>query len=513
MTYEVAHKFKIAIEQMVEGLQIIDREWRYIYMNEAAARHGRHNKESLINRTMMECYPGIEKTMMFEHLKSVMRGEGVRRIENQFIYEDGSTCWFELFFEPHSNGVLIRSVDISERKLLEEQFRQAQKLEAIGQLAGGIAHDFNNQLAVMLAYCEMAQIECAKHKELASSTSLNRSIEKILNAINKSSSLTKQLLTFGRRQMLDIKVTNLNTILEDMRGALSKILGDSVTVSYDLSKELRNVNVDRNQFEQALLNLCINSRDAMPEGGTLSVTTENVSLDEEFVRLHPGTLAGSNVLVSIADSGHGMDLAVLKRVFEPFFTTKKHGFGTGLGLAMVHGFITQSNGAVVAESEVGKGTTFKIYLPAVSLTSSHKKKEAQSKAPQERGDETLLLVEDHQQLGQVYKDACEAAGYKVILASDAKRAETLMREHRDSINLLLTDIMLPQAHGGELAKRLKEIKPDLKVIFMSGYAETSILDGGLLKSGSILLQKPISLQNLLEMLRRVLDGEILEGLA
>lgn len=497
----------MAIDEMIEGLQIIDRDWRYVYVNAAVAKQGRKSKSELIGRTMMECYPGIENTPAFKDFQYVMKGGETRRLENEFVFEDGKKCWFELYIEGHTNGILIRSIDISEKKILEEQFRQAQKMEAIGQLAGGIAHDFNNQLAIMLAYCELALKNCGQTNPKTAGN-----IEKILKAVKKSASLTKQLLAFGRRQVLDIKVVNLNTVLSESHQSLVKLLGENINLICHFAPDLSNVNVDPFQLEQVFLNLCLNARDAMPSGGTLTVETANVTLDEEYCKRHMRVTPGNYAMLAITDTGQGMDRETMARIFEPFFTTKQRGHGTGLGLAMVHGFVNQSNGMIWAYSEPNAGSTFKVYLPVTSADASLSQPSKENGETLFEGNEHILLVEDDPMLREVYETTLRTAGYTVYSAGTGQEAEEVYFQHKSTIHIVLTDLMLPDLNGRELVEKLKKQTPALKVIYMSGYTENTIVHKGILDTESVLLQKPITLQNLLETLRRVLDGKLRKGL-
>lgn len=500
---------KIAIETMLEGIQIIDREWRYVYVNEAAAGHGRTSKDALVGKTMMECYPGIESTEMFANLQTVLRENRPVRMENEFAYEDGRKCWFEIFAEPSTHGLLIRSIDITERKMLEQQLWHSQKMEAIGLLAGGVAHDFNNKLAIMMAYCEIAREKF--QKDLIGKEQVIAYFEKMLTATHEATRLTKQLLAFSRKQILDLKVTDLNSLFGDLKGSLSKLLGEDIGIDFDLAPALAPVMVDPNQIEQVILNLCINARDAMPGGGSLGIKTANVELDADYAALHPEVKPGPHVMLSISDTGMGMDKETLTRIFEPFFTTKARGRGTGLGLSSVHGIVKQSRGHIWVYSEPKLGTVFKLYFPRVKGTAA-----PEATAPDEKalaqGTEEVLLVEDDTLLREAYEAALKSAGYRVLAAADADEAERLFDGRRESVALLLTDLILPRTGGRDLALKLQKKKPDLKVAFMSGYTENSIVHHGILDTESVLLQKPISLKNLLETTRAVLDGRLKKGL-
>jgi two-component system cell cycle sensor histidine kinase/response regulator CckA len=503
-------ELKLAVEQMREGIQIIDSEWRYKYLNQAAALQGRKQKEDFVGRTMMECYPGIETTAMFKDLEQVVRTGQPTRRENEFEFEDNQKCWFELFVEPYAGGVLIRSFDITERKKLEEQLRHSQKLEAIGSLAGGIAHDFNNKLAVIMACGEMIRAHLSGRDSV-----VDGYVARILQAVDQSASLTRQLLAFSRKQVLDLHVINLNMILAESRTTLPKLLGEKITIRYALAEDLENVRVDASQMDQVILNLTINARDAMPDGGVLTIETANAFLDEEYARTHPDVAMGRYVMLSISDTGIGMDAATQSKIFEPFFTTKNRAEGTGLGLSMVYGIINQCRGHIWVYSETGMGSVFKIYLPGVSETAEDisRARVSDLECIECTGHETVLIVEDDAILREAFAIALGNVGYIPLVAKDPQEAERLFTESLDRIDLLLTDIVLPGMNGWQLYERLKEHKSGLNVVFMSGYAENAIVKEGVLEGDFVLLQKPISMRRLLETIRKVLDGKLKRGVA
>lgn len=499
---------RTTLDEMVEGLQVIDREWRYRYLNRAALAHSYSTLDKLLGNTMMSCYPGIEKTPFFRHLEYVMKHRESRRLENEFQYPDGTKRWFELYIEPHSEGALIRSVDIGERKKLEEQLVQAQKLEAVGRLAGGVAHDLNNMLGTMLVHCEMAA------DSIADPTSdVSHSLNRIQEAITQAAKLTKQLLAFGRKQVLELKVVALNRFLEDFRETLSHHMTKSTQVKFVLAPDIKSIRIDPSQLEQIVFNLCNNAKDAMGGVGTLMVETSNATLDEEYSSRHPEVAPGEYVMLAISDTGHGMDKETIRRVFEPFFTTKDRGKGTGLGLAAVHGVVRQSLGHIIVYSEKARGTTFKLYFPAVEESKLSVATPAPAARKREPGSrETILFVEDDGLLREAYSDGLRDAGYRLLVAESAEQAETLFREHGDEIDLLLTDIVLPGADGHKLAQSLLDRRDNLKVIFMSGYTENIMVSQGLIATSSVLLTKPTPMKTLLATVRGSLDGKLLKGL-
>jgi two-component system, cell cycle sensor histidine kinase and response regulator CckA len=491
---------KVTIEQMHEGIQIIDRSWRYVYLNDAASKHGHLEKSKLLGRTMMECFPGIENTDMFDVLKSVVKHNKPRDMENLFEYPNGEKCWFEIFFEPHVLGVLIRSIDITARKKLEEQYLHSQKMQSIGLLAGGIAHDFNNKLGIMTLYSEMLLAE-----NIGDSTYLNN----ILNAIEDSSKIVKQLLAFGRKQILDLKVTNLNDIIEQIKNPLSRLLGAQIQLKFILDNELHNIKVDPVQIDQVILNLCINAKDAMSDGGVLTIETTNVNFDEAYCSRHPNIVPGNYVMLAVSDTGIGISNEIRNRIFEPFFTTKP-GKGTGLGLPSVHGIVYQSRGHIDFHTKIGEGTIFKLYFPEVKDAKPAKTKVIAD--PTELvGTETILLVEDDTILQEALAKTLENAGYNIYVASNSSEAKTHFLAQRGQFHLLLTDVVFEKSSGLKLSKELQSINPLLKTIFISGYTEDTLAQQGILEDDIVLVQKPVSTNRLLRAIRQVLDDKIKRG--
>lgn len=507
MSYDSQNLIKLTVEQMHEGIQIVDYDWKYLYMNSAALKHNHCDADTVIGRTMNEAHPGIDKTPIFAVLKEVMEKRSARHLEYEYTYADASKCWYEVFCEPHAAGILIRSIDISHRKKIEEQYMYSQKLEAIGRLAGGIAHDFNNKLGIMMLYCEMAQAAPAA----AQDPEINRYVENILSAINQATTLTKQLLAFGRKQVLDMKILNLNDILNSSATNLGTIIGAQIEMKLHLEKDLWKVRIDKSQIEQVVLNLVINSRDSIEKTGVITIETANAELDKAYASRHHGVIPGEYVMMSISDNGTGMTPEVRDKLFEPFFTTKEMGKGTGLGLAAVHGIVNQSRGHIWAYSEEGIGTSFKIYFPRVTDKVEEKTVENKDLNIKGRG-ERVLLVEDDPLLKEAFHQTLTVAGYHVVSAGDADEAQVVFSAEDKEFDLLLTDVVLPKANGNELAKLLKAMKPELKVAFMSGYTENSIVHHGVLDTDSVLIQKPITTQNLLLTVRRILDAKLSKGL-
>lgn len=382
----------------------------------------------------------------------------------------------------------------------EEKLRQAQKMEAVGRLAGGVAHDFNNLLSVILSYSEMMMMEMRVGEPMRDD------LKQIREAGQRAAALTRQLLAFSRQQVLEPRVLDVNEIIRTTEKLLQRILGEDVELNLVLDPALRACKVDPGQFEQVLMNLVVNARDAMLRGGNLTIETSNTVLDSDYAQSHPESRVGPHVVLAVSDTGIGMDKPTQARIFEPFFTTKPKDRGTGLGLSTVYGMVKQSGGSVWVYSEPGKGTTFKIYLPSVFEESERSLPPAASNAKM-GGTETVLLVEDDPQVRMVARTVLRRAGYNVLEASNGGEALLTCEQHGADIQLLITDVVMPRMSGRELAERLKQIRPVMRVLFMSGYTEDAIVRHGLVQSGINYLQKPITPDSLLRKARGVLDAQ------
>lgn len=392
---------------------------------------------------------------------------------------------------------MISSVkDITKQKALEKQLRQAQKMEAVGQLSGGIAHDFNNLLSIIIGYSDILE------ENLDENNKLRKSAREIKKAGQRAASLTRQLLAFSRQQVLEPKVLNLNTVVAETEKMLERLIGENIELTTSLSAELGQVKADQVQIEQVILNLAVNARDAMPDGGKLIIETRNVELDEEFALRHPPTIPGNYVALLVTDTGIGMDAQTQAHIFEPFFTTKEVGKGTGLGLATVYGVVKQSGGYVWVYSEPGLGSTFKVYLPRVDEAVQQSGR-GEVVIPRERRSETILLVEDEESLRTLTRTFLEQGGYTVLEANDGQKAIEIAQYHQGPIHLLLTDMIMPGMSGRALAESLARLHPELKVIYISGY--TGFTNRGLLDSQAVLLSKPVTREVLLSKLHEVLN--------
>jgi two-component system cell cycle sensor histidine kinase/response regulator CckA len=404
--------------------------------------------------------------------------------------KDGGPGYFEVFAE-----------DVTEKRTLERQLRMAQKMEAIGRLSGGIAHDFNNLLGVIIGYSGVLK------KSLDKSQPTYEYALEIEKAGQRAASLTRQLLAFSRQQVLTPSVLSLNSLVTDMEKMLPRLLGEDVNVSLSLDATLGNVKADQSQIEQVIMNLAVNARDAMPSGGKLNIQTANTEMDIAFTRDHPGSKPGSYVMLSIADSGVGMNPETIAHIFEPFFTTKGVGEGTGLGLATVYGVVKQSNGYIWVDSAPGKGSTFQIYLPRYLDTEQVPvaKPEVQSRE-KPQGSEMILLVEDAEPLRKLAQAFLESNGFRVLSAQSGEAALEIAGRHSGPFDLLLTDVVMPGMNGRVLAERLSMRQPGLKVLFMSGYTDSFIAGHGVLQMGTNLLHKPFTEEIFIAKVREVLDS-------
>ncbi|MFZ0860388.1 MAG: PAS domain S-box protein [Candidatus Sulfotelmatobacter sp.] len=386
--------------------------------------------------------------------------------------------------------------DVTDRRVLEDQFRQAQKMEAVGRLAGGVAHDFNNLLMVISGYAEvvLAALEpdhALREKALA-----------IQQASDRATTLTRQLLAFSRKQLLELKVVDVNAIVADMERLLRPLIGENVEFITSLTPEAAHTRADAGQLEQVLMNLVVNAKDAMPSGGTLTIQTENMVVDESHRRGPTFIRPGHYVMLSVSDTGMGMDKETQSRIFEPFFTTKEKGKGTGLGLSTVYGIVKQSGGYVMVQSEEGRGTTFQIYLPRIEGVAE--KHTAPVPHAAVGGTETVLLVEDEESVRQLVRETLAAKGYRVMEAENGESGMAAAAQHDGKIDLVITDVVMPGMGGRELVKQLAQTRPETKVLYLSGYTEDAIVSEGTIESGAAFLQKPFTLQNLSRKVRELL---------
>jgi two-component system, cell cycle sensor histidine kinase and response regulator CckA len=386
--------------------------------------------------------------------------------------------------------------DITDRRQLEEQLRQAQKMDAVGRLAGGVAHDFNNLLMVINGYTEVLLEQLEKDSDMHSK------VQSIQQAADRAATLTRQLLAFSRKQLLELKVVDVNTIVGDMERLLRPLIGENIELVTRLSTQTGRTRADAGQLEQVIMNLVVNAKDSMPEGGKLTLQTADVAVGQNYSH-HRFIQPGRYAVISVADTGHGMDKETQSRIFEPFFTTKEKGKGTGLGLSTVYGIVKQSGGYVFAQSEVGAGTIFYVYLPRVE-ESAEELSPAKAQQNEAGGCETVLLVEDEESVRELVRLTLASRGYKVIEAENGECGLRLAEDCKERIDILITDVVMPGMGGRELAKRLLSIRPGISVLYLSGYTEDAVATQGALGPGTAFLQKPFTLQNLAKKVRDVL---------
>lgn len=383
-------------------------------------------------------------------------------------------------------------------KQSQERLRQSQKLEAVGQLAGGIAHDFNNLLTVIGGYSDLV----LRASELSKPT--REKIEEIKRAAHRASSLTRQLLAFSRKQVLKPEVLDPNALIEDIGKMLQRLIAENIEVITSLQPEVGKINADPSQIEQVIVNLVVNARDAMPNGGKIIIETTNLELDQKYAEKHIAVNPGSYVMLAVSDNGTGMDANTIKHIFEPFFTTKERGRGTGLGLSTTYGIVKQSGGNIWVYSEPGRGTTFKIYLPRVNagLTQQASKR---SQKPSVAANQTVLLVEDEELVRKLAGEILRASGYQALLAKNGEEAVTICKEYAGSIDLMLTDVVMPDSIGNVVAERVRPLRPEMAVLYMSGYTHDAIAHHGVLKPGTNFLDKPFTANALVTKVRETLN--------
>ncbi len=442
------------------------------------------------------------ETMML--VEKVRRGEDFYDFETKRLTKYGKVINVSVsgavFLDPDGKptGSVTHLRDITERKRLEEQLRQAAKMEAVGRLAGGVAHDFNNMLTVMLGYSKMLV------QQLPREDPCHTKLVQISLSAERAAALTKQLLAFSRQQVLETRPLDLNTCIIDIQEMLRRLIGEDIQLSTMLAPNLGSIEADPTQIEQILVNLVVNARDAMPNGGTLTIDTSNEALDEGYACARPGVQSGPHVMLAVSDTGEGMDPETVSRIFEPFYSTKRRGKGTGLGLSTVYGIVKQHNGHIWVYSELGIGTTFKLYFPRVDQP-VQSDTDVASPAPLGHRKETVLVVEDEQVVRDYAADVLEMLGYCVLKASDPDEALRISDRHKAPIHVLLTDVVLPQMDGRSLYNVLSGQRPDMKVLFMSGYTDDAIVHHGVLDKTVHFMQKPFAMETVARKIREVLD--------
>jgi len=625
-----SRSYRSVFETMHEGVQILDSSWRYVYLNPAAETHARQPVSDLIGRTIFEQYPGFEDTDIFQVMKRCQEQRVSSGIENRFEYPDGKEAWFDLRINPVPEGIMVLSIDITDRKRVEldlrhskeslgtmlecishaviatdthgyvrrmneaaeelvartlfeaegmrlrdlirlkngksgedlgfrtdtmvsgdfrigisdntvlvrhdgeripvsgtgaairddddtligsvlvlrnvkeevellAMFQHAQKMEAVGQLAGGIAHDYNNMLTIILGYCEML------FQSLDKDSPIRKQVDNIHKAGSRAAQLTRKLLTFSRKQITDVEAFNPNDVLDNVRPLIRGVISEDIDIEIISAEDVQRILFDPSQLEQILINMVINARDAMPEGGRLTIKTANVDLDEAYAKAHPDVKAGAFVMLAVSDSGIGMSAETRSRVFEPFFTTKEKGKGTGLGLPMVYGLVKQAGGHIWVYSELGLGTTFKIYFPVAPAGEVSGREEDGRPELRYTGHETILLVEDDQDVRQLVKSSLEAEGFEVLEAHGGLQALERCAAHDGPIHVLLSDVVMPGMSGPDLGRAIRQQRSGIRMLFMSGYLGENVVRQDLLKQGDAFIEKPFSPQALISTIRELLD--------
>jgi PAS domain S-box-containing protein len=494
-----------ALESAANAVVIADRSGKAIWVNPAFTTITGYAPSDVFGKNLRILNSGKHPKAFFQNMwetilaGKVWKGEMINRRKDGSLYTEDQTITPVRDDRGEISHFIAIKQDITETKKLTQQLAQAQRMESIGQLAGGVAHDFNNLLSVIIGYSEVLT------DSLAHDDKTRKHVEEIQKAGQRAASLTRQLLAFSRQQVLEPRVLNLNTCVVEIEKMLRRLIGEDIELRTSLDSALGPVKADPGQIEQVIMNLAVNARDAMPQGGTLVIETSNADLGDEYSQQHPPLPAGRYVMLAVTDNGAGMSPETKARIFEPFFTTKEIGKGTGLGLSTVYGVVKQSGGYIWVYSEVGQGSAFKIYLPR---TDRPEVQNRQAEAAPEvlRGTETVLLVEDEQAVRALTRSLLEQGGYTVLEAENGAQAIEMARQHPGLIHLLLTDVVMPGMNGPALVGNILPIHPEAKVLFVSGYSGRFGAHTGLVPEGANLLQKPYSRATLLQKLRDVIDS-------
>jgi PAS domain S-box-containing protein len=494
-----------ALDAAANPIVITDRSGTITWINAAFTKCTGYGAGEAIGMNLRELVKsGVHDRAFYKNLwdtilaGNVWHGEMTNRRKDGSLYPEDQTI--TPVKDEHGEVTHFVSIkrDLTEEKQLRTQFLQAQKMESVGRLAAGIAHDFNNLLTVINATADLASVA------LSEGDPLRTDLQDIHRAGERAAALTRQLLAFSRKQIMKPDVLNLSTVVADLQSMLPRLIGEDIDLVVVPAKELGSVLADPGQIEQVVLNLAVNARDSMPAGGTLRITTQDVELDEAFAARHPSVAPGPHVMLAVSDTGVGMDEVTRMRVFEPFFTTKEPGKGTGLGLSTVYGIVKQSGGSIWVDSELGRGTTFTIYLPRVEKV-AQQGQPTRSTIPV-HGTETILIVEDEEALRRVARRIVESAGYTVLTAANGGEALLLLERHDGPVHLMLTDVVMSGMSGTDLAARLVDIRPQMKVLYTSGYTDDAILQRGVLTAAMHFIHKPYATAELTRKVREALDS-------
>ena len=502
-------RYREYFENAKDAIYVHDLNGRYIMVNKAGEELIGYTLDEILQLRISDVVPRKYLDEIHTRLKRKLADHSLTIYEIEAIRKDGSRVPIEVSSRlVYENGVPVAvqgsARDITERKRAEAELRasqiqlqQSQKLEAIGQLAGGVAHDFNNMLTAIIGYTDLSL------RRVGMENSIRRNLEETKKAAERAASLVRQLLAFSRKQILEPKVLDLNDVVKDMQKMLTRLIGEDVRLATRLEPDLGSVKADPCQVEQIIVNLVVNARDAMPRGGRVTIETANTTLDERAVLKHVSVKPGAYVMLSVSDTGSGMDQETQQRIFEPFFTTKETGKGTGLGLSTVYGIVKQSGGNIWVYSEPGMGTVFKVYLPRIDDATAVTVEKQETIVL--RGSETILLIEDEEVVRGLTKKILMQAGYNVLDAKGGEEAIRMCRAYPGPIDLLLTDVVMPEISGKEVADRLVELRRGIRVLFMSGYTDEAIVQHGVLDASVEFLQKPFTWIGLTRKVRDVLN--------
>jgi PAS domain S-box-containing protein len=497
-------RFRALVEHSSDALILLDVEGRVTYVSASSQRHLGWTAADMVGRSIFDFLHPDDRELASARMGDAVHQPGATiTLELRFQHADGT--WRNMegvgvnrLNEPSVGAIVINARDVTERKRLEDQLRQAQKMEAVGRLAGGVAHDFNNLLTAILGYCNLVL------DEIPAQDPLRQDLEEIRHAGERAAALTRQLLAFSRRQMLQPQIIDINNLVWQMEKMLRRLIGEDIELVTALAPDLMHVKVDPGSIEQVLVNLAVNARDAMPVGGQLTIETALIDLDAAYAETHVTVVPGPYVMLAVSDSGQGMDADTRARIFEPFFTTKEQGKGVGLGLSTVYGIVKQSGGYIWVYSEPGHGTVFKVYLRPSEAAAAAQPVEPAAEADRNRGWETVLLVEDEDAVRALAREVLRRQGYVVLEARHGLDALRVAERHQDPIHLMVTDVVMPHMSGRDLARRLGDVRPNMKVLFMSGYTDHAVVHRDL-TPGSAFLQKPFTPESLARKVRNVLD--------
>jgi PAS domain S-box-containing protein len=513
---QAEQKYRTIFENTAEGIYQSLPTGQIITANPAMARMLGYRSPAALIATLeqgeQQLYADPEVYQAFQQMLDTYKV--VREFEVQLVREDGSHLWASLnthevrddngrllYYEGTMSDISERKQLVAENESLAAQFYQAQKMESIGRLAGGIAHDFNNLLVPIIGYAELGTMNTTSGEKL------HTHFTRIEEAARRSAILVRQILAFSRQQILQMRVLDLNQVITEFQPMLQSMIGEDVILQVHLAPRLQTIEADQSQIEQILMNLGVNARDAMPDGGSLIIETANVELDETYTAKYLDIEPGSYVMLAVSDTGQGMDTATQANIFEPFFTTKPRDKGTGLGLATVFGIVKQHNGNIWVYSELGQGTTFKIYLP-ITETAVAALEPTPSPINLLQGTESVFVVEDEASVRQLVCETLEANGYTVLESGDPEEALAFMETHQGQIDLLLTDVIMPKMNGPELYKQLQQTRPTVKVLYMSGYTDNVMMLHSKVNEEATFLQKPFAIRVLLQKVRKALQETV-----